>query len=90
METLTEEILKNISVPTLTIIQDIADTQREIDYYESELTRLQDNPTENKLEIYTREGRILKRKEFIVKLEQILTYRNDGKEEENKTEQETQ
>lgn len=86
METLTEETLKNISVPTTTIIQDIADTQREIDYYESELIRLQDNPTENKLEIYTREGKILKRKDFIVKLEQILTYRNNGEETEGKQE----
>jgi hypothetical protein len=84
METLTEEMIRNISIPTPTIIQDITDTQREIDSYESELTPLRNNPVENKLAIYLREGKILQRKDFIEKLEQILTYRNNDKENYNK------
>jgi len=86
MKTLTEETIRSIIIPTPTIMQDIADTQREIDSYESELTPLRNNPTENKLAIYLREGKILKRKEFIGMLEQILTYRNNGKETEGKQE----
>lgn len=78
METLTEETIRNISIPTPIIIQDIADTQKEIDSYESELTPLRNNPVENRTAIYLREGKILKRKDFIGKLEQILTYRNNG------------
>jgi len=44
METLTEETIRNISIPTLTIIQDIDDTRREVDQYESELISLRNNP----------------------------------------------
>lgn len=36
------------------------------------------------MSIYLREGKILRRKDFIGKLEQILTYRNNGKETEGK------
>lgn len=86
METLTEEAISKINVSTLTIIQDIADTQREIVSYESELTPLRNNTVENKLAIYLREGKILKRKDFIGKLEQILTYRNNGQKAEGKQE----
>lgn len=89
METLTEEMIRDINIPTPTIMQEIADTQREIDFYEAELIPLRNNPVENKLVIYLREGRILKRRDFIGRLEQILTYRNNGKET-NKTEQKTE
>jgi hypothetical protein len=75
---LTEKQIKsNDNIPTSEIIGDIIDTQREIDSYESELISLRKNPVENKLDIYFREGRILIRKEFIAKLEQILQYRNN-------------
>lgn len=76
MKTFTEEELKQVDyIPTSRVKQDIIDTQKEIDQYESELISLQSNPVENKLAIYFREGKILQRKDFILKLEQILNYR---------------
>ena len=75
---LTEEQIKaNSNIPTAEIEEDIKITQKEIDRYESELKSLRNNPIENKLEIYMREGKILKRKDFNDNLKQILEYRCD-------------
>lgn len=74
---LTEEKIKaNDNIPSAEIQQDIKETQMEIDSFEKELNVLRENPVQNKLEIYMREGKILKRKEFIENLNQILEYRN--------------
>jgi hypothetical protein len=74
--TLTEEQIKaNSNISTTEIEEDIRITQKEIDGYETELKSLRNNPRENKLEIYMREGKILKRKDFNDNLKQILEYR---------------
>jgi len=76
MKALTPEQLKlNDHIPTETILLDIADTQTEINNYQDEKDILMRNPHENKVRIYMLEGRILKRKDFIEKLNQILEYR---------------
>jgi len=64
------------------IQQDIDNTQREVDQYEKELEALRGNLIVNRVQIYMTEGRILKRKEFIEKLNSIKSYRkakNHGK-----------
>ena len=74
---LTEEQIKaNSNIPTAEIEEDIRITQKEIDGYETELKSLRNNPIENRLDIYMREGKILKRKDFNYNLKQILEYRN--------------
>jgi predicted DNA-binding protein YlxM (UPF0122 family) len=70
-----EQIKQNNNIPTSEIEDDIYETQYEIDQYESELKPLRNNPVENKLSIYMKEGNILKRKDFIDELNQILEYR---------------
>lgn len=76
------QIKMNFMIPTSEIQADIDITKKEIDDFEKELTALRENPTENKVEIYFREGKILKRKEFVDELIQILEYRkvNDNPE----------
>lgn len=71
-----KQIKKNDKISIEKIKQDIIDTQKEINQYRKELSTLSQNKQENRLEIYIREGKIIKREAFINKLEQILNYRN--------------
>jgi hypothetical protein len=70
---LTEET--HAHLPTTEIELDISIAEKEINSYEKELEILRNNPTENKLAIYMRQGKIAIRKDFIEKLNQILEYR---------------
>lgn len=70
---------ENNHIATSEIEKDIADTQKEIDNYNDELTVLTRSPQENKVRIYFLEGKILKRESFIQKLRDILTVREGGK-----------
>ena len=71
-----EQIKTYSDIPTAEVKQDIIDTQNEINEIEVELVPLRFNPQRNRVEIYTREGRILQRESFIKKLETILEYRD--------------
>lgn len=62
-------------ISDLEIIQDINDTQIEINNYSDELKILKENPVENKLDIYLREGKISSRIDFINKLKKIQSFR---------------
>ena len=53
----------------------ITDIVEKMMQYEDELLVLRRNPTQNRTEIYLREGRILQRQEFILKLKNILDFR---------------
>ena len=76
MKKLTEEQIKlNDSIPTSEILQDIEDTQNEINDFQAEKDILMKRPTENKVRIYLLEGNILKRQDFIGELNQIIDYR---------------
>jgi len=76
---LTKEQIKELNyVPTFEIKKDIKDTQAEIDDYEAVNKILRNNPVKNKVGIYLNEGSILKRKEFIEKLNCILQYRGES------------
>ncbi len=72
-----EKCKQNDNVLTSVIIQDINDTQREIDQFQNELDALMGDTQSNKLAIYMREGKISKRKEFVIDLNSILEYRRD-------------
>lgn len=71
----TEKIQSNSHISTSEIEKDIAETQSEIDALEKELLVLRENPIQNRLAIYMREGNILRRKDFIQNLNEILEYR---------------
>jgi len=70
-----EQILKNAHIPTTEIEQDIRDTEREIKDKQDELEVLMRNPTENKVRIYTLNGGISSRRDFVSKLKDVLEYR---------------
>jgi len=70
-----EELKSNDHIPTKEILQDIADTQKEIGDYSDEQKVLMRNPQENKVKVYILKGRISGRKEFIDKLNQVIEYR---------------
>ena len=71
-----EQMKKNDHISILEIQQDLIDTQREINVYDAELMILKKNRQENRVAIYMKEGRILKRQSFILKLEELLEYRS--------------
>ncbi len=71
-----EQMKKNDHIPIPEVQQDIIDTQKEINTFNYELDALRKNPQENRVAIYIREGRILKRQSFIDKLNEILEYRS--------------
>ncbi|KKL21601.1 hypothetical protein LCGC14_2443820 [marine sediment metagenome] len=73
----TEQMKKNDHIPIPEVQQDIIDTQKEINTYNYELDALRKNPQENRVAIYMREGRILKRQSFIDKLNEINDLIND-------------
>ena len=85
MELTVEQMQKLDNIPTDEIVQDIKDTEREIRVlqvlqllvkdYEDEYDILKRNPPQNKLRLYIIEGRIIKRKEFIAKLNKIISFR---------------
>lgn len=65
-------------IATSVIVTDIADTQAEIDSYDQELAVLTARSrTENRLRIFMLESRILERKQFNIKLNDILEYRKN-------------
>lgn len=70
-----EKIKSNSHIPTETILQDIADTEREVKDKWDELHILRRNPVENKVRIYMLEGGIGSRRAFINDLNEILEYR---------------
>lgn len=70
-----EKIKENDNIATNTIIEDIEDTQREIKDMEDEKEVLERNPQDNKVRIYMLKGGILRRKQFIDDLDEILDYR---------------
>ncbi len=73
-----EQIEQNDRIPDSELLVDIDDTEREIKDFQDEKDILMRNPPENKVRIYMLEGEILKREEFIEKLNQILKYRTKG------------
>lgn len=76
MQTLTESQLKyHDHIPTGTVENDLADTQRELTDYQDELKILMRNPTDNKVRIYMLTGKIARHEDFINRLGQILEYR---------------
>ena len=72
-----EEIIKCGHVESSIIQTDINETQQEIDRYELGLVQLMKNPLENKMSIMSYEVKILKRKNFVEKLNEILNYRKE-------------
>ena len=79
-----EQIESNNRIPTSEILTDINDTEREIKDFQDEKDILMRSPTDNKVRIYMLEGKILKREEFIEKLNLILGYRDFLKVRERK------
>ena len=67
---------KNSHIPTEEIEQDIKDTQNEIDDYQDEKDILMRNPQDNRARIYSLEGKISKREDFINNLNKLLEQRN--------------
>lgn len=65
-------------IPNSEINKDIIATKIEIDNYEDELQILIRNPSENKSRIYLLKGKILPRKDFVEKLNNILSYRKQN------------
>lgn len=72
------EGIKNCKISTEEIKSDIADTQKEIDQYENEISVLIKDRHGNRLDIYMREGKVSARKDFINKLKSILEYRENS------------
>jgi len=70
-----EEPSKYDHIPTEVIEQDILDTEREVNQYEIEVTALEKNRPDNRLELYVREGKTRQGKAFISNLKSILKYR---------------
>jgi len=54
------------------ILQDILDTQEEIDNLNEEKSILMRNPTENRTRIYLLEGEVFERQDFINKISSFL------------------
>ena len=79
MELTKEQLESNSHISTDEILLDIDDTNIEIEQYEMELEILRKNPIENKLPIYMNEGRVIQRREFVYKLNQILKHRGAEK-----------
>ena len=80
MKTPEENVEANKHIPDEEIRTDIRLTRSEVETYQAELDVLRKNPVENRLQIYLREGKILKRIEFIENLERLLEYRQKLKE----------
>lgn len=72
-----KQIKQNDHIPTDVIEEDIKITKQEIDRFEKQLDMLTNDRKGNRVEIYMREGKILKRKDFINNLESILNYRKE-------------
>ncbi|HLB42758.1 MAG TPA: hypothetical protein VJN02_07935 [Gammaproteobacteria bacterium] len=64
-------------ISTDEIMKGITDTQSEIDQFQKELDVLIQNRQHNNLAIYINTGWMLKREEFIERLESILEYRHN-------------
>ncbi len=62
-------------IPTTEIKMDIVETLLKINQYEKEISVLMENPVENKVQIFFKEGKVSKREDFVVKLKEILEYR---------------
>ena len=80
MKTPEETVEANKVISTEEVINDLRITRSEVETYQAELDVLRKNPVENRLQIYLREGKILKRIEFIENLERLLEYRQKLKE----------
>jgi len=72
------EINQNSDIPTEEILDDIADTKKEIKDFQDEKDVLMRNPVNNKVRIYLLEGRISSRQGFVDKLQQIIDYRKQN------------
>ena len=65
----------NDHIPTSEVLQDINDTQKEIDNYRDEKEVLMRNPQSNRLRIYMIDGQISQREQFINQLNEIIKER---------------
>ena len=64
-------------IPNEEVISDIEITERELKDLQDELKVLYRNPSNNRMLIYTTEGRIMKREQFIQKLNNLLSLRKN-------------
>jgi len=67
--------MKNEHIPTEEVIQDIKDTQKEVDDFRDEEAVLMRNPQDNRVKIYMLEGKISQREKFIKQLNVLLSER---------------
>ena len=67
--------MKNEHIPTEEVIQDIKDTQKEVDDFRDEKAVLMRNPQNNRVKIYMLEGKISQRETFIKQLNVLLSER---------------
>lgn len=68
-----------IHITTETVQKDLTITKGELKDIEDELEILKRNPSQNKLKIYFGEGNKDKRIKLILRLEEILKYRENAK-----------
>lgn len=69
--------MENETITKEVILQDISETQKEIDDFNDEKSVLMRNPQDNKVRIYLLEGRVSERQTFINKLNSLPQMKND-------------
>ena len=65
-------------IPTEEVKEDLRLTEQEAKDLQDQLDILNKNPIDNKMEIYLKQGKLAKRKEFITLLKDILKERTDA------------
>ena len=63
-------------IPTEEVKEDLRLTEQEAKDLQDQLDILNKNPIDNKMEIYLKQGKLAKRKEFITLLKDILKLRS--------------
>jgi len=70
---MTHELIKTAPhIPLEEMLSDLEVTKKELSQFQNENSILSKDYSRNKLAIYLNEGRIIQRKEFISKLEQLI------------------
>ncbi len=71
-----ENLSKFNHIPTEEILQDIKDTKKEANHFESDLNVLRQDTQNNRVTIYIKESHLAERKNLINTLNKIINYRN--------------
>lgn len=64
-------------IPIEEMLEDLRITNKEIQQFEEEINILKKDYKRNKLAIYFNEGRIIQRRSFVEKLEQLIKQSNE-------------